>query len=95
MALDGGNVDPNTGGGTGLAKAIFDALNAEYGPFAQRDLASVAPFCTRLGTAIVDYFKTNTDVTVTIPNTLGALQQVAGVDTDPPSAPRDIEGSIA
>lgn len=97
MALDGGSVNAN-GDGTGLAKALYDAFEDEYGPFEQRVRTSITPFCTRLANTIIDYFVSNTEVTVTIPTDGDGqgLQRstAAGLPTDAPTTPKDIEGVI-
>ena len=58
MALVKGDAKANTG----MAGAIFTALNAAFGPFAESDLKGVHPFCNALADGIIEHIINNADV---------------------------------
>jgi hypothetical protein len=69
MPLIGGTVSVTAGvaTGTGLAKAIYDALRSaqgiDAGPQNHAGLVEMGKVSTALGTTIVDYLKTNATIT--------------------------------
>lgn len=93
MALSGGNAEANTG----LAGALYTALEGQFGPFSEEDQDSLFPFCDKLGEAIVGYVVTNAEVAVSVKTTDTGLQTstTVGTATGGPAADKTITGTIS
>ncbi len=95
MAMTKGSITIDGSGGatgSGAAKVIYDAMVAKMGaslPMAQAPRRQVADVAESIA-ELVDYIKTNGEVTTTIGTGDAGLQQVASVDTQGPSGTKTL-----
>ena len=92
MALSIG--DPDT---SGMSKAIYDALNAEFGApdsSVEQDRKDIAK---AIATGVVNHIKNNGEASITITTSDGGLQTgvAAGSPTDPPASNQTLNGTIS
>ncbi len=95
MAMSSGSVTIAGDGsatGSGAAKAVYDVMVSKMGgslPMQQQARRQVADMAEAIA-AVIDYIKTNGEVTTVVSTGDAALQTVGGVDTQGPTANRTL-----